>query len=284
MRKTTFLIDNYINANEAFHFARKSLAMRYPDQAHDHDYFEVFLIERGRTSHWVNGVTQVLEPGHLAFVRPADVHAFCADRKSGCQIFNIMFRSDTAEHLATRYASTIGGRFFDAKSALPEMHTLAPARFARAVRIAQQLQISQRSLAGIEEFLLVLANRVADATSSEDGTAPRWFAEACSAAQSREVFQQGASGFLKVARRSREHVCRTCKAVTGLTPSEYINRIRIEYAAQLLRSDEASIEDVANECGFENISYFYRLFHRRFDKTPRAYRIAYRRDPFQADE
>lgn len=283
MRKTTFLIDTYIRSDEAFHFARKRLATRYPERAHDHDYFEVFLIESGRTAHWINGVSQTLEPGQLAFVRPHDVHAFSADRSTGCQIINVMFRIETAAHLSSRYASTIGGRFFDAASDLPDLHTLGPARFARAINVAQQLRTAHRSLARIEEFLLVLTNRVADATSGVGNTAPRWFSEACSAAQSQDVFCRGAAGFIAAAGRSHEHVCRTCKSVTGLTPSEYINQIRIEYAAHLLRSDEVSIDEVIASCGFDNNSYFYRLFKRQYGVTPRQYRLRNMRDPFQSD-
>lgn len=282
MQKTRFLIDTYVRADEAFHFARKSLATRWPEQAHDHDFFEVFLIESGRTKHWINGVSQMLEPGQLAFMRPGDVHAFKAHRKTGCQIINVMFRPETAAHLAARYQSTIGGRFFDAQSDLPEMHTLGPARFARAVNVSLQLQTAQRNLACIEEFLLVLTNRVAHATSGVTKTAPKWFSEACSAAQSSDVFRRGAKGFIAAAGRSQEHVCRTTKSVLGITPTEFINQIRIEHAAHLLRSDEASIDDIIESCGFENTGYFYRLFRRHYDTTPRAFRHRHHRDPFQS--
>ena len=282
MKKTRFLIDNYVRPDEAFHFARKSLETRYPARAHDHDYYEVFLIENGRTEHWVNGVTQKLEPGQLVFMRPGDVHAFNASRKTGCQIINVMFRTETAAHLANCYNSAIGDRFFDAKSDLPEMHTLGPARFARAVNVSLQLQTAQRDLARIEEFLLVLTNRVAHATSGVTKAAPKWFSEACSAAQSAEVFRLGTKGFIRAAGRSQEHVCRTCKTVLGITPTEFINRIRIEHAAQLLRSDEAPISDIIGSCGFENTGYFYRLFRRQYDMTPKSFRSRYQRDPFQS--
>ena len=281
MWKTTFSIEEYIAPDEAFHFARKSLAKRFPEAAHDHDYFEVFLIESGQTSHWVNGEMQQLEPGDLAFVRPRDAHAFSADRTKGCQIINVMFRVETAAHLKARYAQTIANAFFDSPAPLPEMHKLDPVRFARAINVARQLQTAHRSLARIEEFLLVLTNRVANTTGGVDRNAPRWFAEACSAAQSQDVFRKGAAGFVAAAGRSHEHVCRTCKAVTGLTPSEYINQVRIEYAAHLLRSDEQPILDVANACGFDNSSYFYRLFQNQYGTTPRRYRLENQRDPFQ---
>ena len=131
--------------DEAFHFARKRLASRFPERAHDHDYFEVFLVEKGRTAHWINGETQMLEPGQLAFIRPSDTHAFSADRQAGCQIINVMFRIETARHLAARYHSVIGGNFFDAKAAMPDMHRLGPVRFALAINVARQLQTANQN-------------------------------------------------------------------------------------------------------------------------------------------
>ena len=280
MKRETFHIENYIRPDESFHFARKELAMRFPERAHDHDYFEVFLIEKGRTKHWINGEMQTLEPGQLMFIRPTDVHAFCANRTMGCQILNVMFRVETAVHLADRYRETLAGQFFAATEPMPELHSLGAARFERAVNVMQQLKTANRSLARIEEFLLTLANRVADVSSRVDARAPGWFAAACSAAKSPEVFRRGVAGFIEACGRSHEHVCRTSHEVLGVTPTAYINQIRIEHAAHLLSSDDIQIERVAEACGFENTSYFYRLFRRQYGATPRAYRLRHQKSPF----
>lgn len=282
MQTETFLLDGYIASDEAFHYARKHLARRFPQKAHDHDFYEVFLIVEGRTAHWINGVTQVLEPGQLVFMRPSDAHGFRADRNQGCEIINIMFRIDSANHLVKRYGDTIAGKFFASRSEIPELHTLGPARFERAMNVCNQLQTADRSLARIEEFLLALINRVAVPETRAVRTAPRWFSAACNAAQHRDVFQKGATGFIEAAGRSHEHVCRTCKDVLGLTPTEYVNRIRIDHAAQLLRTEDSSIEAIAEACGFQNTSYFYRLFERAYQTTPRRYRAEHQRDPFDA--
>ena len=280
MEQTRFVETTYLGDDDAFHFARKPLDKRFPERAHDHDFHEVFLIEKGRTAHWINGVSQTLEAGQLVFMRPDDTHAFCADRKAGCQIINVIFRNETADHLKARYRETIGGRFFDAEGPLPETHTLGPVRFARAINVAEQLQTAERSLAHIEEFLLVMINRVAHASSGSGAATPRWFAEACSAALSPEVFRRGSAGFIDASGRSQEHVCRVCKAQTGYSPSEYINRIRIEHAAMLLRSSDMSISDVSESCGFQNSSYFHRLFRAQIMQTPKRYRSQYHSNPF----
>ncbi|MEM6897563.1 MAG: AraC family transcriptional regulator [Pseudomonadota bacterium] len=281
MDHETYRLQAYLNQGETFHYARKALSKRFPARAHDHDFYEVFLILRGRTHHWINGASQMLEQGQLMFMRPADTHAFKA-APEGCEIINVMFRQETAQHLMRRYFDTISGRFFATEGPLPERHTLGPRQFERAVAVMTQLQTADRTLARIEEFLLMLVNRVAVPTPHVVTQGPAWFSAACSAAQHIEVFSQGAPGFIAAAGRSHEHVCRTCREVLGLTPTDYINRIRIDHAARLLRTEDTSVEAIAGLCGFENTSYFYRLFSRTFGDTPKRYRAAQKRDPFAA--
>jgi len=280
MEHETFFMRSYIRDEEAFHFARKHLARRFPAKAHDHDFFEVFLIESGQTAHWINGVTQTLEPGQLVFMRPGDRHAFKAHRTQGCQIINVMFRTETAAHLVDRYAETIDGRFFASTAELPEINNLGPVRFERAVNVAQQLKTAHRTLARIEEFLLTLINRVADVSSRADAMAPTWFVAGCSAAHSPEVFRGGSAAFIEACGRSHEHVCRTTKEQLGLTPTQYVNQIRIEHAAHVLRSDDVPVETLAVQCGFENTGYFYRLFRQIYGTTPRSYRLMHQKSPF----
>ena len=61
-------------------------------------------------------------------------------------------------------------------------------------------------------------------------------------------------------------------SLMGLTVSEYILRQRLRRAAGLLVATEKSVLSVALECGFNNISYFNRVFRRHFSLTPTEFR------------
>jgi transcriptional regulator GlxA family with amidase domain len=60
--------------------------------------------------------------------------------------------------------------------------------------------------------------------------------------------------------------------VTGLSPMEYIHTLRLEEAKHILETTEQPVEAVANEVGYEDSSFFGRLFRRKVGITPAQYR------------
>jgi len=272
-----FKIETYLAPGDAFHFCRKDLPEHPPVLEHYHDFFELMLIEQGEAHHWINGVEEVLQPGHMVFVRPSDSHALQAAAGKGARILNVLFRSETASHLLDRYHDEIAGRFFWRRSQLPTTLRLHGSQRERAVNGLLTLQTSHRSLARIEHFLLSVMTHVLDAGDAIDDRAPAWLLSACRAVREPRVFRRGPIGFLEAAGRSQEHVCRQARRYLGLSPTQYVNRIRIQHAAMLLSGTDRSLNDLAADCGFENLSYFHRLFRDQYGTTPNRYRYRHRR-------
>lgn len=71
---------------------------------------------------------------------------------------------------------------------------------------------------------------------------------------------------------SRTQLNRKIRAITDYTATTYILRIRMEKAGRLLSSTEQPIGDIAMACGFEDTSYFTRVFKQMFNVTPSQYR------------
>jgi transcriptional regulator GlxA family with amidase domain len=59
---------------------------------------------------------------------------------------------------------------------------------------------------------------------------------------------------------------------TGMSPLDYIHALRLEEAKQLLESSDLAVEAIANEVGYEDTSFFGRLFRRKAGITPLQYR------------
>lgn len=59
---------------------------------------------------------------------------------------------------------------------------------------------------------------------------------------------------------------------TGMSPLEYIHTLRLEEAKQMFESTDLPVEAVAFEVGYQDASFFNRLFRRKVTLTPAQYR------------
>jgi len=71
---------------------------------------------------------------------------------------------------------------------------------------------------------------------------------------------------------SEPNFYRTFKNTFGMTPVDYINQQRISLASQLLRTTNRCLADISIECGFNNLTYFMKLFRREIGISPTQYR------------
>ena len=73
---------------------------------------------------------------------------------------------------------------------------------------------------------------------------------------------------------SRSQLNRRIKAVTGVTSQQYVMRVRLEHAKNLLDDSNLQVSEVAYQCGFDNVASFSRAFKRTFGKSPSQHRNA----------
>ncbi len=75
---------------------------------------------------------------------------------------------------------------------------------------------------------------------------------------------------------SESHFMKLFKELTGMSFNAYLVDYRLDLAAKQLSETDLKVIDIAENCGFHNHSYFTRAFHKKYRKTPRAYRKAAR--------
>ena len=62
-------------------------------------------------------------------------------------------------------------------------------------------------------------------------------------------------------RRFREYI--------GVSPIDYRNDIRLTHAKNKLQSGEYNVSEAAYESGFTNLSFFIRLYKKKYGHTPK---------------
>jgi len=144
---------------------------------------------------------------------------------------------------------------------------------------ANTLDASNRDALNADAFLTPLCASLLDAQQPKD--LPDWLAKACAAAKQPAVFQHGAAGLVAATGRAHPHVSRTMRQLLGQSPSEYINRIRMNFAARALISDTEPASEIARACGIPNMPHFHKLFRAHHGTTPLQYRQQLQRDVVQ---
>ena len=71
---------------------------------------------------------------------------------------------------------------------------------------------------------------------------------------------------------SRKQMRVKVQSLTGESTSVYVQRVRMGKAQRLVRTTSASIGEVAQKCGFQDVAHFSRAFKQFFGVTPSQYR------------
>lgn len=120
-----------------------------------------------------------------------------------------------------------------------------------------------------------LASAEGDNTTTEISQADREFLSQIS----KIIFEQMDSAELStesIASRiciTSQQLRRRMQAITGMSTSAYINKLRLDFAKQLLANDsQYSILEIALRCGFEEPNNFSRAFKQKMGVSPTQYR------------
>lgn len=69
---------------------------------------------------------------------------------------------------------------------------------------------------------------------------------------------------------------REFKKLTGLTPNQFVHRLRLQTAVDLLLTTDRSITDIAYESGYESLTTFHNHFNKQYGQAPGTFRSAAR--------
>ncbi len=73
---------------------------------------------------------------------------------------------------------------------------------------------------------------------------------------------------------SAGHLRRLFAEQFDISPYQYVIDVRMQRAAEMLRSSDAAVKEIAGAVGVEDLAYFTRLFKARFGYPPARYRLA----------
>lgn len=250
---------------------------------HWHDEMEIIYIKKGQGIVTIDFTTYCVYAGCIVFILPGQVHAI--EQKDTCSMEyeNILFRP---EILLAKKSDVCNTAYFQPLLAgvlripslfLPDspFYEQIAACIDGADEICKHFPSGYELAIKGQLFLLFFTLFSKCATTA---TAPK---ENKSIEKVKQIVKYIEHNYMEKItitdiadelHLSESHFMKFFKNTMGTTFIDYLNEYRLTMASRLLASSDSSILDIATEVGFDNLSYFNRLFKRRFHMTPREYR------------
>ena len=251
---------------------------------HDHDFYELFLITHGRIWHQINRAEILLSTGSLVFIRPADFHCYRQYNQDDCQLINLAFPTQTVTALFAYLGDGFEPNRLLAPNLPPTVQLNEAERQTAVAQLTKLHSIPHTDKQRIRSQLrLLLANLLGRYFGKENNiptsNVHNWLQKLCRQMQEPANLRGGVPRMQALAHTSREHLSRKVRKELGCTPTQYINNLRLTYAANLLVHTDNSIIEISHEIGVNNLSYFYRLFKQKYKITPAQFRAQNRKRP-----
>lgn len=249
-----------------------SVMETYP--LHSHDFFEFFYIVSGRAIHNINGEKRLIQEGDFTLIRPNDIHSYEAINNWDIEIISTGFSKEEF-YAAISYLDADAQRILSCEFPLTISFS-----GVRQKEIQQKMMNISNKAHGSERrtyfrsLLIEILYIFLMEEHEESIIIPEHIAKIITEMKKKENFTVGLKRMLEISCISQEHLTREFKKHLNLTPTEFINLQRLDYAAHLLSlGGDAQIVDVCFECGFSSVSHFYHKFKEYFGYSPAKFKI-----------
>ncbi|MCW8128801.1 MAG: helix-turn-helix transcriptional regulator [Planctomycetota bacterium] len=248
---------------------------------HVHDVYHVVLVSKGKGHFVINEQVPVAEPGRLFLTSPGEWHSFGLAEHEDTEYCEVTFEFRTrAGKVLTRpmhevVAAWTGRpcRAATVVAATADLHLLIMEEIERMARtgFAHEPNYALRMNASLSRVLLALYEHV---FSERAASAPEGIPAAFDYIQRHYQEPLALEELARLAGCSANYLSRRFKALYGATPIVYQQRLRMQTAAQLLRTTQYPIKQIAELVGFGDVYFFSRTFRKVLGTPPGRYRKA----------
>lgn len=246
---------------------------------HFHPEYELTYIVSGQGKRLVGDSVETFSPGDFVLIGPGLPHVWASEKKTDqlAVAIVVQFSAAFAESvLAFPELSAAEGLFKKAQQGIcfqaarqwkPERKMkiiagLLPGNpFTVLLELLQELTVKKTKTLASAQYKLL-----------RPGTDERRIHKVLKFVQDHYQEPVTVSQAAAMLHLSDSAFCKYFKRSMGKTFSDYVNDIRVTHAASLLIETDLSIASLAADCGFENMSYFNRIFLRKKGIQPYKFR------------
>lgn len=253
---------------------------------HTHNYIEMVYMCSGKTHHVINGQDVFLKEGELLILNQKATQEIYPAEKDDIAVNFIILPEffdyglkmmEAEENLLRSFIidclrgenESSGYLHFKVADILPVQNLLENLIWTIVNKQPNKRSINQATM-GL--LFLQLMNYMDKMETDENGEQQKLVITVLSYIE--EHYRDGElSELAKSLHYDFYWLSKEVKKRTGKTYTELVQTKRLNQAAYLLNSTSMSVMDIAMAVGYDNISYFHRIFQKKYGVTPRKYRV-----------
>lgn len=251
---------------------------------HWHDELELIVIKKGQGIVSVDFEKRLVHSGDIVFIRPGCLHAIEQDRTFKMEYENIILKpellsSGTNDLCMIQYITPL------LDGSIPVECFLTPSlEFYESLNACiQQIdlvcsdqpqgwQLAVKSSLFYFFFLLTSSSQKKTASTSARSKSLEKMKTVLKYVEEHYTEKLTIDDMAELTYYSKSHFMKFFKAHMGIGFTEYLNDYRLTMSARLLKASDDSILMIASASGFDNLSYFNRIFKRKYGVSPGKYR------------
>ncbi len=254
---------------------------------HCHDFCELVIVSRGSALHQLEGSIFPVTAGDVFLLQGRQSHYF-HDRK-GLALINIMYDPGQIGLPEAELRKLPGYcAMFMLEPSYRRQHRFASRLHLQRIPLAHAEQLAdemerecKEKAAGHEAALraklielIVYLARAYNFSEATEARALLRVGHVIGALENDFSKDWKLEALQQIAHMSRSNLMRVFRKATGHPPIEYLVRLRIQRAMEMLRNTDLTITEIALVIGFNDSNYFTRQFRKINKCTPRTYRLA----------
>lgn len=286
--------DNFFRPDENIHIQMSNEFPDYIGIVHKHKYIEVVYIVSGRATHEIAGKTYNVKRGDLFIVNMDTPHAFfeSEDSSEPFVAYDLMFTPEFFDSdirgnnaIEALNKSFMFHSLFVGREEFPPFYSVSGSEHILFGDLFNKIYLEHRRCEKgyIEIIRAYLLQLIITIFRLDDGSSKK-----SESLKGRQIVDY-VSGYinenykdkLSLSRLAKEvyisadYLGKLFKNLTGMTVGDAIQRVRIDEACRLLSSSDMNVADIAAECGFDDVKFFYTVFKKHKRILPSQYRKEY---------
>jgi len=237
-------------------------------EIHYHGFYEIIIVISGQCKHFVNGIESILQENEVVILRPQDYHCFMGQSLNS-NLLSISLTEEEINKFYMLYGEKMRDLIYNGENPLSFKLDLIRQfminKIYSKIIIGSEVVLILKALIS-DIFNFLIENYVIHEIPEKN--IPLKFSDAVNSMKNVDYIVEGLPALIRLSCYSHTQLCRLMKKYYDISPKEYIFKLRMEYAYNMIKHSDLDFETIAEKIGYNSYSHFITSFTNKYGVSP----------------